>query len=99
MQHCKTLHFVKSMRLWKFRHWAKMGNPDVTDINPNFRGGLIIKRASETSTTEATNLTVNVAKLAQKTTEREEAEKKSLMEKYNLLIEEYNKMQQNNVEL
>ena len=73
--------------------------PDVSDINPNFRGGLIIKRASKTSTTEATNLTVTMAKLAQKTAKREEAEKKSLMDKYNAIIGQYSKMQQRNVEL
>lgn len=73
--------------------------PNVADISLSLMGGLIIKRASKTSTTEATSLTLNVAKLAQKTTERDEAEKKSLMEKYNAIIGEYSRMQQKNVEL
>ena len=73
--------------------------PNVADLSPNLRGGLIIKRVSETSTTEATSLTLNVAKLAQKIAERDEAEKKSLMEKYNTMIGEYSRIQKRNVEL
>jgi hypothetical protein len=72
--------------------------PNVTDINLNLRGGLIIKRALMTLTTKATSLTLNMAKLAKKTTKREEAENKDLMEKYNAIIGEYSKIQQDNIE-
>jgi hypothetical protein len=72
---------------------------DIVDINPNLKGGLIIKRVFDTSTIEATNLTINVAKLAQKIAERDEAKKRELLEKYNVLIGEYDTMQQKNVEL
>lgn len=68
--------------------------PNISDINPNLRGGLIVKRASDTSSVEATKLNVDVAKLDHETSNREALEKIELMRKFEKLFNYYNVAQQ-----
>lgn len=69
------------------------------NFHPNLRGGLIIKRASNTLSVEATKLNVDVAKLAHETSKREALEKVELMRKFDKLFNDYNAPQQRCVEL
>lgn len=73
--------------------------PDVSDLNYNLRGSLIIKRAADTPSVEATKLNVYVAKLAHESAKKEALEKVELMKKFDNLFNDYNASQKRCVEL
>lgn len=76
--------------------WALEGGPrkpNISDLNPNLRGGLIVKRASDTSSVEDTKLNVGVAKLAHETSKREALEKIDLRIKFDKIFNDYNATQ------
>lgn len=54
-----------SLAIWPLEQRPR--RPDIIDINLNLKGGLIVKRASDTSTIEATKLVVDMDKLAHET--------------------------------
>lgn len=79
----KESEFVQdyaTLAIWSLEQGPR--RPDIGDINPNLRGSLIIKRATDTSNVEASKLAIDVAQLAHETANREEIEKQELMKRF-----------------
>lgn len=96
----KGLDFVDdyaTLAIWALEDGPR--KPNISDINPNLRGGLILKREFDISSVEDTKLNVDVAKLAHETSKRESLEKAELMRKFDKLFNDYNAVQQRCLEL
>lgn len=91
----KGLDFVDdytTLAIWALEEGPR--NPNVNELNPNLKGGLIIKREFNTSSVEATKLNVDVVKLTHETSKREALEKAEFMRNFDKLFNDYNEAQQ-----
>lgn len=86
-----------TLEIWALEEGPR--KPNISDLNPNLKGSLIIKRASDTSSVEGTKLNIDVAKLAHESTKKEALEKAELIRKFDKVFNDYNASQKMCVEL